>query len=123
MGWENGRRLAYLTTDDGQYCSQILYTYDANGIRDTKDIDGQTHTYVTQSGKVVRETIDSGSGTKVLDFIYDESGNPFALKYSPDGGSSFTTYYYVLNLQGDVVMLIDEKRPPKILCNRQKMTA
>ena len=64
------------------------------------------HTYVTQNGNVVRETIGTGSTAKVLDFIYDNQGQPFALKYSTNGGSSFTTYYYVLNLQGDVVKLI-----------------
>ena len=61
---------------------------------------------MTQNGKVVRETIGTGSSAKVLDFIYDESGTPFALKYSTNNGSSFTTYYYVLNLQGDVVKLV-----------------
>ena len=43
-----------------------------------------------------------------MDFIYDGSGRPFALNYSTVGGNRFTTYYYVLNLQGDVVKLIDE---------------
>ena len=40
-----------------------------------------------------------------MDFLYDESGRPFALNYSTNG-SSFTTYYYILNLQGDVVKLV-----------------
>ena len=35
-----------------------------------------------------------------MDFIYDNTGKPYALKY--DG----TTYYYVLNLQGDVISII-----------------
>ena len=35
-----------------------------------------------------------------MDFIYDNSGKPYALKY--DG----TTYYYVLNLQGDVISIV-----------------
>ena len=65
-----------------------------------------THEYLTQSGKVARETIKTNNSlTAVLDFIYDESGKPFALKYSTNG-TSFQTYYYVLNLQGDVVKLI-----------------
>ena len=65
-----------------------------------------THEYLTQSGKVARETIKTNNSlTAVLDFIYDESGKPFALKYSTNG-TSFETYYYVLNLQGDVVKLI-----------------
>ena len=40
-----------------------------------------THEYLTQSGKVARETIKTNNSlTAVLDFIYDESGKPFALK-------------------------------------------
>ena len=65
-----------------------------------------THEYLTLNGKVARETIKTNNSlTAVLDFIYDESGKPFALKYSTNG-TSFQTYYYVLNLQGDVVELI-----------------
>ena len=65
-----------------------------------------THEYLTLNGKVTRETIKTNNSlTAVLDFIYDESGKPFALKYSTNG-TSFKTYYYVLNLQGDVVKLI-----------------
>ena len=65
-----------------------------------------THEYLTLNGKVARETIRTNNTlTAVLDFIYDESGKPFALKYSTDG-ATFDTYYYVLNLQGDVVKLI-----------------
>ena len=66
-----------------------------------------THEYLTQSGKVIRETIGSGSSATIMDFIYDNQGLPFALNYSTNNGSSFTTYYYVLNLQGDVVKLVD----------------
>ena len=67
-----------------------------------------THEYLTLNGKVARETIRTNNTlTGVLDFIYDESGKPFALKYSTNG-TSFQTYYYVLNLQGDVVKLIQE---------------
>ena len=71
-----------------------------------------THEYLTQNGKVARETIRQSVGgtalsTKTLDFFYDDSGRPFAFNYSVDG-SDFATYYYILNLQGDVVQIIDE---------------
>lgn len=71
-----------------------------------------THEYLMQNGKVARETIRQDVGgtvlsTKTLDFFYDDSGRPFALNYSVDG-SDFATYYYILNLQGDVVQIIDE---------------
>ena len=65
-----------------------------------------TREYLTQSGKVVRETITTSMDTTTLDFFYDESGRPFAFNYTPEG-STPNTYYYILNLQGDVVQIID----------------
>ena len=66
-----------------------------------------THEYLTQSGKVMRETVKTdGTVTAVLDFIYDESGKPFAM--IDQLSAQPKTYYYVLNLQGDVVKLIDQ---------------
>ena len=65
-----------------------------------------THEYLTLNGKVARETIrTNGAPTAILDFLYDESGKPFSLKYSTDR-INFQTYYYVLTLQGDVVKLV-----------------
>ena len=71
-----------------------------------------THDYLTQSGRVARETIRQSVGgtvlkTETLDFFYDESGRPFAFNYSVDGDIA-STYYYLLNLQGDVVQIIDD---------------
>ena len=55
----------------------------------------------------MRETVRTdGTVTSVLDFIYDESGKPFAL--IDQLSAQPKTYYYVLNLQGDVVKLIDQ---------------
>ena len=70
-----------------------------------------THEYLTQNGRVARETIRQSVGgtvlkTETLDFFYDESGRPFAFNYSVDRGIA-STYYYILNLQGDVVQIID----------------
>ena len=55
----------------------------------------------------MRETVKTdGTVTVVLDFIYDESGEPFAMVDQLSAQPK--TYYYVLNLQGDVVKLIDQ---------------
>jgi YD repeat-containing protein len=55
----------------------------------------------------MRETVKTdGTVTSVLDFIYDESGKPFAM--IDQLSAQPKTYYYVLNLQGDVVKLIDQ---------------
>ena len=84
------------------------WTYSA---RTMDEADTITHDYLTQSGRVARETIRQSVGgtvlkTETLDFFYDESGRPFAFNYSVDGDIA-STYYYILNLQGDVVQIID----------------
>ena len=109
--WDHGRNLRFATVDNAE-SYYVGFDYDTDGIRTKKsvtvDSTGITtnHNYITQNGKVVRETIIQGTTTRILDFIYDESGRPFAMRYSPNGGTTFGTYYYVLNLQGDVVKLI-----------------
>ena len=40
-------------------------------------------------------------GSNTLDFFYDSTGTPYALKHNG------TVYYYVTNLQGDVMNLVD----------------
>ena len=74
----------------------------------------KTHTYLTQNGKVMRDTLNTTvlqtkitRKTEILDFVYDESGRPFALIYT-NGAADPVTYYYVLNLQGDGGGLVDE---------------
>ena len=42
-----------------------------------------------------------------LRFSYDAAGSVVAVDYSTDGGSTFTTYYYLRNAQNDIVKLID----------------
>ena len=40
-------------------------------------------------------------GANILDFFFDESGLPYAMKYNG------TAYYYITNLQGDVMRIVD----------------
>lgn len=62
-----------------------------------------TTEFVTQSGLVARQ---SWSGN-TIDFFYDAQQRPYAMIYKPAGGTS-VTYYYLTNLQGDVIALLDE---------------
>ena len=105
--WENGYQLASIDVDSDDVYS-LDFLYDVNGVRTKKTVNNEIHEYITQNGKVVREIIRTNgkTQTEVLDFFYDESGRPFALNYSSNSGTSFATYYYILNLQGDVVKLI-----------------
>ena len=78
------------------------YTYDMSGVRSSKTVNGVSYEYTTLSGKITRMT---WSGNAV-DIVYDDAGRPYILRYTPSGGAT-QTYYYALNLQGDVVGLMN----------------
>ena len=66
----------------------------------------KTYEYVYASGKLMRQvltvTIGNSTTTYAMDFFYDASGYPFAVKYNGD------LCYYITNLQGDVILLTDK---------------
>lgn len=98
MTWAKGRQLASVSRGS----SSASYAYDMDGIRTSKTVNGVTTEFITQNGRVVRQ---SWSGN-VLDFFYDSQQRPYAVTYKPADGAA-ATYYYITNLQGDVVALID----------------
>ena len=91
--WQNGRQLATASKSG----TSISYAYDLNGLRTSKTVNGVQHEYVYAGGKLLRETY----GSNVLDFAYTASGAPFSITYNG------TTYYYITNLQGDVMYLVN----------------
>ncbi len=94
--WTQGRKLA--TAKVGN--TNISYTYDMAGVRSSKTVGSTTYKYTTLSGLVTRQT----GGNATIDFVYDESNQPLAMKYNGK------VYYYVLNAQGDVVRIVDGSR-------------
>ncbi len=71
----------------------------------------ETHRYTYAGGKLLRETItetgkDKTVTTYTLDFRYDAQGAPYSLIVTTQGVSQ--TYYYITNLQGDVMYIVDE---------------
>ena len=95
--WTKGRQLASATVDG----EQISYTYDMSGVRSGKQVGDTTYTYTTLSGKVMRQQWDG----KTLEFVYDDSSQPFAMIYKH--GSETELYYYLVNAQGDVSAILD----------------
>lgn len=87
-----------------------------SGIRTVKIANGLKHVYVTQNGKVVRESvygIDTNTGEYtvfqyVLDFTYDEVGHPLTMRRYNNSNmqTDYITMQYVCNAQGDVVKLV-----------------
>ena len=94
--WTQGRRLA--TAKVGS--TNISYTYDMAGVRSSKTVGSTKYDFTTLSGLVTRQT----GGNATIDFVYDESNQPLAMKYNGK------VYYYVLNAQGDVVRIVDGSR-------------
>lgn len=95
MSWKNGRQLASLQTAD----NDVNYRYDSNGMRTQKtDNSGTTYYYYDSNKNLIGLT----KGNDTLLFYYDTDGNITSFKYGD------TMYYYVKNLQGDVVKIIDQ---------------
>ena len=94
--WQNGRELKRAVSDD----HTTTYEYDhINGTRLSKTVDDVKYEYYYSGDQLLRMTIGSG---KIVDFFYDQSGQPYAMKYNNK------VYYYILNAQGDVVKLISQ---------------
>ena len=93
MTWQNGRRLEGITDAN----NTIAYAYDADGNRISKTVNGVTTDYVVIDGTLAGEI----TGGNKLAFLYDESGTKYGFVYNG------ATYFYNLNLQGDVVGIYD----------------
>ena len=99
--WEEGRRLA-TSSGNGH---NISYNYDSQGLRLSRTVDGtKTYSYVYIGDQLMEMTIDDNGTVRTLSFFYDNS-SPYAVKVTSGGSSS--TYYYVLNLQGDVTAIVN----------------
>ena len=83
--------------------TSVTYAYNEDGLRTQKTHNGMTTDYY-YNGSVL---IGMQSGSITQRFSYDAQGKVVSVDYSENGGSSYTTYYYLRNAQGDIVKLID----------------
>jgi len=95
--WKMGRQLAGVTYN-GRTTS---YKYDDDGLRTEKTALGSAINYVYMDGVL---TIQSSSD-HFFYFHYDSDIELTGFDYSDRGGSG--TYYYVKNLQGDIISILD----------------
>ena len=56
-------------------------------------------------GRLTSKTVTQAGTETTVTNTYDASGNPYALTYT-NGTETPVTYYYVVNLQGDVIRLV-----------------
>ena len=91
--WKAGRMLASMVKTG----TNAQFTYYHNGMRIRKIVNGVTTNY-TLNGKNI---VHMKQGSNDLHFFYDAQGKPGMVTYND------VDYFYVYNLQGDVVALID----------------
>ena len=84
-----------------RYGQTATYSYDANGTRLKKDVNGVIHTYLYNGSQLLQET----KGTKILDYSYDANGQIYAVRYRANANDEGTYYYYAHNTRGDIVGL------------------
>ena len=108
--WEHGRELQkmiYNVGNDNNTANDIKWevVYNADGLRTQRAKGDLTYQYVYNGSSLSQMSIVTGTGdsatTTTMVFAYDASGSPMSVTYGD------ATYYYVTNLQGDVVALLD----------------
>ncbi len=90
LTWEKGRQLK--SFDNTQY------TYNANGIRTSKTVNGIVHTYTLDGAKILKEAW--GSNTIIP--MYDNEDAVCGIQYNGD------PYYFFKNLRGDVIAIVNK---------------
>ena len=93
LTWDHGRELKQVVKDG----HKISYTYDSEGIRTSKNVDGQETRYYLNGDKIVTMK----TGKDVIHFVYDADGNLFSMNLNGEN------YYYLHNAQNDVIGLLD----------------
>ena len=103
--WEHGRELASMSNGTATWTN----TYNADGLRTKRTDSTLTYDYVYYSGQLmymmVKDT-DPQSPTKGshhLILSYTPEGTPMGMTYQG------TAYYYLTNLQGDVVAILNNQ--------------
>ncbi len=77
----------------------VTNTYDADGLRGTKTVNGETTTYQYIDGKLMYE---SRPGIELY-YFYDSYGNLTSIRYIKTGETTAYSYYVTTNAQGDVL--------------------
>ena len=94
--WKHGRELASMTNGSTTWA----YTYDANGMRTKRTNGSTTYEYIYTGSQLKKLKV----GSNTLLFQYGTTGMPVGLTYNN------TRYYYVTNLQGDVIAILNSNK-------------
>ena len=92
--WKAGRMLHSLVKSG----TNAQFAYDHNGQRVKKTVNG----VVTEYTLMGKDIVHLKKGADELHFYYDAQGKPGMMRYNGE------YYYYLYNLQGDVIAIIDD---------------
>lgn len=93
--WKAGRMLASMSKTN----TTVQFAYDHNGLRVQKTVNGVVTKYMLNGKRIV----NLKQGDHDLHFFYDAQGKPAMIRYN-----GVSDYYFVYNLQGDVVAIVDD---------------
>lgn len=93
LTWEKGRQLKSFDNN--------TYTYNANGIRTSKTVDGVQHDFALEGSKILKEEWEESDNKNVIVPLYDNEDVICGIIYNDD------PYYFQKNLQGDIIGITD----------------
>ena len=103
LTWQGRRLMIYSDSESGDNYS---YTYNADGIRTSKTVNGVKHTYHLSGTQILSEEWTDRWNRHVMVYIYDAAGQPIGMSHFQDG-TLVDTYLYEKNIQGDVVAVYE----------------
>ena len=78
----------------------VYYSYNANGIRTSKTVNGITTNYVLNENNIISEI----KGNSIINYYYDSNDDVIGFTYNNQ------KYLYLKNLQNDIIGIIDSNR-------------
>ena len=91
----------------------MSFTYNDDGLRVTKTVNGVVTTYYYQGSLLIAEETNS----QILVYLYDANGTPVGFKYRgvDYASGAWDTYAYEKNIQGDIVAVYDTATGNKLI--------
>ena len=97
LTWQGRRLMSY---------GSNTYTYNADGIRTSKTVNGVEHIYHLSGTQILSEEWTEGNVQHILIFVYDDSGQPIGMSHFEDGVKN-GDYLFAKNVQGDITAVYD----------------
>ena len=107
LTWTQGRRLASISGEEEG--TDYTYTYNSDGIRTSKTVNGVEHIYHLSGTQILSEEWTENGVQHLIVYSYDASGYPISMTYrkSTDAATAAEVYFLATNLQGDVTYIYD----------------